>query len=92
MSNVIRFLESLGNASALPGQAAAEYASAVALLDIDEQQRQALLDRNQVELNALLGGRQKVLCSVFSPDQEPTREDVPQEQDEPVREIPAEPE
>lgn len=90
MSNVIRFLESLGNDSALPVQGAAEYAAAIALLDIDDQQRQALLDRDQVGLNDLLGGRQRVLCSVFSPDEE--REDAPQEQDEPAREAPAEPE
>jgi hypothetical protein len=65
MSNVIRFLETVGSKPL----SAAEYAAGVALLDIDPMQRQALMDRNEEGLNGLLGGRDLMQCMIMVPDE-----------------------
>ena len=65
MSNVIRFLESMGTRQ----PSAADYADSVADLDIGAQQRKALLDRDHSALSYLLGGRAKAFCSVFAEDE-----------------------
>ncbi|MGH8076817.1 MAG: hypothetical protein ACREPE_05765 [Lysobacter sp.] len=67
MSNVIEFLESLGNKPAL---STGEYIASVALLDIGEAERQSLLLRDQSSLNDLLGGRTKMLHSIFPAQEE----------------------
>lgn len=72
MTDVIRFLESMGSNPALANMPAAEYAAAVTALDADQAQKQALLDRDHAELNRLLGGRDKMYCSQY-----PAREDEP---------------
>ncbi len=66
MSNAIQFLESMGSKPL----SASSYAASVALLDIEHDHRRALLDRNHSALNDLLGGRAKLMCVVFSPDEE----------------------
>ena len=70
MSNVIQFLEALGQ-----NPAPADYAAAVAALDIDEAQRQALLDCDHAALNDLLGGRGKVYCLVVPAEEEEPLDD-----------------
>lgn len=85
MSNVIQFLESLGNRPAL---SAAEYAANVAALDVDVAQQRALLDRDQSTLGDLLGRRTRFLCSIFPADEPVRRDDEPEEQ--PAEETPAE--
>jgi hypothetical protein len=70
MSNVIQFLEALGQ-----NPAPADYAAAVAALDIDEAQRQALLNRDHARLNDLLGGRSKVYCVVVPAEEEEPLDD-----------------
>ena len=81
MSNVIRFLESMGSNPSLAHLSPAEYAASVAALEVDDAQGRALLDRDAVTLNALLGGRPKIYCSQFAPerreDQPAKREDDP---------------
>lgn len=69
MSNVIRFLESLG-ASACGGQiSAADYAATVVALEgVEAEHRQALLDRNVSALSELLDGRSKMFCMIIAPD------------------------
>jgi hypothetical protein len=74
MTDVIRFLESMGSNPALANLSATEYAAAVAALDADQMQKQALLDRDHTALNRLLGGRDKMYCSQY-----PAREDQPLE-------------
>lgn len=69
MANVIQFLESLGSNAALAHLSMADYAATVASLDIDGAQRQALLDRDEVALNALIAGRSKVYCLIATPEQ-----------------------
>jgi len=67
MSNAIQFLEAMGSNAALGRLSAAGYAAAVAQLDADEAQQQALLDRNHVALNDLLDGRPKMVFFVNTP-------------------------
>lgn len=67
-----------------------EYEAAVAGLDVDDAQRQALLDRDHTALSDLLGGREKMLCVVWPAD-EPARKDDDQPGDEqPVEDTPPE--
>ncbi|GAB3383622.1 hypothetical protein [Lysobacter fragariae] len=68
MSNVIQFLETMGKNAAL---SPIQYATAVAGLDIDADQRRALLDRNHQALSNTLGGRSKMMCLILPPDEEP---------------------
>jgi len=63
VSNVIRFLESMGR-QPMPSQG---YAASVAALDVQAAQQRALLDRDQVALNAMLGGRSQVFFGVLAP-------------------------
>lgn len=90
MSNVIRFLESMGNDSSFARLSPAEYAATVALLDVGDTEQQALLDRNHVALNDLLGGRHKILCSIFAPDDDEKKDDEHRENEEPDQETPVE--
>jgi hypothetical protein len=82
MSNVIRFLETLG---AQPAMSNAEYAAAVAHLDAAPEPKRALLGRNPVELSDLLGGRARMICMVATPqpDSVPDRSPDEQEQETP---------
>ena len=76
MSEVIRFLESIGSTpQGVVGSDA--FNAMVESLDIDADQRRALRDRDQDALSRLLGGRRILRCSVFSPDEE----EVPAEPD-----------
>ena len=65
MSEVIRFLEAQGRN---PARSSAEFAAAVAGLAVDDAQRAALLGRNHLRLNELLGGRAQMRCLVAVPD------------------------
>ena len=66
MSNVIRFLETVGSKPL----SAAEYAASVASLDACPEERQALARRDHIALNGLLGGRDKVMFAVLAEDDE----------------------
>jgi hypothetical protein len=66
MSNVIRFLESVGGTPVT----AADYAASVAALNVEDSERQALLGRDSDALSDLLGGRLKMYCSVVAPNEE----------------------
>ena len=68
ISNVIQFLEALGSNAALTKLSAANYAANVAALNVDDAQRQALMDRDQGALNGLLGGRKKMRCMIWAPE------------------------
>lgn len=81
---VIKFLESIGSAPMRDS----EYVSAVVGLDIDNEQRVALLARDGDHLGKLLGGRDVMYCSVLAPD----HEDAPVFPDEPADEPEPEPE
>lgn len=89
MSNVIQFLEALSSSSSSVNLSAAEYAASVAALDVDEQQRNALLNRDESALSDLLGGRSKLMCIVFPPDGDEQKDDD-QRDEEPAKESPPE--
>lgn len=80
MSNAVQFLESLGSNPALTRLSAAEYAATVAALNVDDAQRQALLDRDIDALNGLLGGRVQMLCLIMNPEEQPVRKDDDEEE------------
>lgn len=67
MSNVIRFLETMGSK---PAVSAADYAATVTALDFDSAERQALLSRERAQLDDLLGGRTQMRCLIFSDDEQ----------------------
>jgi len=66
MSNIIRFLESMGSRQLSP----AEYAAGVQALDVEASHKHALLDRNHGALNDLLDGRRELRCAIFAGDEE----------------------
>ncbi len=66
MSNVIRFLESMGTQQL----SAVDYAASVAALEVDSLQKQALLNRDQAALSDLLGGRSNVFFGIFAAEEE----------------------
>jgi hypothetical protein len=66
MSNVIRFLETMGRKPISP----ADFAATVAALEIEAPQRKALLDRDQGALNELLDGRRQLRCAIFAADED----------------------
>lgn len=81
MTSVIRFLEGLGAAAPLPPD---QVAAAIAALDVNAAQKEALLARDADALSGMLGGRIEMRCSIFEPHREPDQE--------PDGETPAEPE
>jgi hypothetical protein len=80
MSEVIRFLESMGRN---PAVTAGEFAASVAALEVDDAHKQALLQRDATSLNDLLGGRERMMLAQWAPDSEPQRKDDDQEGDVP---------
>jgi hypothetical protein len=83
MSNVISFLESLGQDARLARLSGDDYAAAVRALPLDDDARQALLAKDAGALNDLLGGRPAMVCALFPAEDTPAREnddgDSPQE-------------
>lgn len=75
MSNVISFLESLGQDARLARQSDDDYAAAVRALPLDDQARLALLAKDAGALNDLLGGRPAMICALFPAEDTPARED-----------------
>lgn len=65
MSQVIQFLDAAGSNAQL---SAVDYAASVAMLQVDADEKQALLDRDHLALATLLDGRSKMYCYINSPD------------------------
>lgn len=68
MSNVIRFLETLGANAAAASMSIAEYQAAVVLLDTNESERSALRMRDCSSLVDSLNLPTKMWCFVVAPD------------------------
>lgn len=79
MSNVIRFLETLGSQPAL---SPAGYAASVAALDCDTEQQLAMLQRDGGTLNGLLGGHPLMAMFVATPDGGEEPQDSPDHTDD----------
>jgi hypothetical protein len=75
MSNVIRFLESMGANAAMARMNAADYAAAIAMLDADQESREALVLRDPSKLNDLLDGRPFMMCMVAAPEDKPQQDE-----------------
>ncbi|MBW8367187.1 MAG: hypothetical protein K0M70_04935 [Arenimonas sp.] len=90
MSNVITFLEKMGNNPSLASQSQEDYAAAVDALGLDDAPRQALLDRDPSALNGLLGGRMEMMCLLYPADGEEKKDtDEPVgDEDQPVNDEP----
>lgn len=78
MSNVIQFLEAMGRAP----MSDESYGNAVRSLDVDEAMREALLRKDQNAMSLLLGGRQNVMLLLLPADDEPGKDDTPNDDDE----------
>lgn len=88
MSNVIAFLEEMGNNAALASQSPEDYAAAVDALGLDDAPRKALLDRDPAALNDLLGGRLRMMCFLLPAEgEEPQKgEEQPDNGEQPAQE------
>ena len=76
MSNVIQFLESMGGNAVMAQMTAADYRAEIAMLDTDDESREALAKRDKPMLLGLLHGRPHMFCAVFAPSE---KEEVPSE-------------
>lgn len=68
MSNVIDFLERMGQDAKLRYAVGEEFETALAAADIDPAVRAALVDADRSRLEALLGASANVCCMVQKPD------------------------
>jgi hypothetical protein len=90
MSNVIRFLESMGANAAMARISISDYEAAIAGLNADDDQRDSLLRGDARKLGDLLNGRDTLLCLVFSPSEEEEKQAPDQEGETPEEEPKAE--
>lgn len=91
MSNAIQFLEDLGR-SATWGKCPAEaHEDAIDSLQIDENQKRMLLERDHHALNRVLGGRAMMAMHVATPDGEEAPQEEPFRHDDEGEESPEEP-
>lgn len=81
MSNVVSFLESLGQDSDLRHVDSAELEKALIAAGINSAIRAAILDNDQPRLEALLACSSNVCCGIF-----PGKEDEEEEEEEPSKE------
>lgn len=75
MSNVISFLEALGQDARLDRLSAPEYVEAVARLDVDGELRDALARKDIVTLKQLLGASDTLMMLLFRKEEEAPQED-----------------
>ena len=81
MSKIIQFLESMGRDASIRRMSVEDYSAAVAVLDVDQAQREALLQRDHTALNDLLGGRSTQMMMSLFPVEEPKRQDDEKDDD-----------
>lgn len=74
MSNVIQFLESMGGNSVMARMTAADYEAAIAMLDTDDESREALSLRDHSKLNGALNGRPLMMLMVAAPEEKPAED------------------
>ena len=88
MSNVIRFLETMGANAAAARMSVADYEAAVRYLDLDPSQSGALLDRDAGKFCDLISANATMYCLVVAPEEhedkapgeEPNSDEVPDEE------------
>lgn len=82
MSNAIQFLEHLGHSAAWGVHSEETYEHAIDTLQIDENQKRVLLERDHHALNRLLGGRMMMAMHVATPDNDESPEEAPSRRDD----------
>ena len=86
MSNVVQFLEAMArNPKPLSPD---DFASAIAGTQLDQATKEALLQRDAIVLNELLGGRPKMICMIAPAENDEPKQDENDESEEesPTRE------
>jgi hypothetical protein len=87
VSAVIRFIESIGQNSSARHMTAADYDAAIKTLGIGEEEAVALRGMDSTAISDVLGGRSKMICMIWAPNQQPGKEDdQPLEGDVPLEE------
>jgi hypothetical protein len=84
VSNVINFLEKIGQDAQLRHASTGEIEHALNNAQIDQQLQAAILDRNQQQLEILLGARTNVVCGLGSPAPDDDKEDSPAQDDDEI--------
>ena len=82
MTDAIAFLESLGSQAAMGTHQDEDYASAVALLDVDAPLRAALASRDIAAVGNALEANRVMFCMVATPDGSENQEAPEQEDDD----------
>ena len=82
MSNVIDFLERMGQDAQLRYATIAEVEQALAGAQIDPALRAAILGADQLQLEALLGAATNVCCMVHPTEEEDDEEDDDEDEDD----------
>lgn len=77
VSNVIQFLEAMGADAAKARFAGSQYLDAVTALEADDDQKHALLGRDETKLRELLDSRATMFCMIFSPEEESPKSPEP---------------
>lgn len=88
MSDVIRFLESMGARADLARMDNATLEAAVAELDAAIEVKKGLASRQPAVLEALMGNGQPMFCLVLSPDSEEKKGEESPDSDEGEEEAP----
>lgn len=82
MTNVIAFLEAMGQDAGKSRLQGEDYAAAVDALGLDDAPRQALLQRDASAIGDLLGGRMKMMCLLFPADGDEKKDDQQDDQND----------
>ena len=82
MSNVIQFLESMGQNAALSDMSPEQYTTAVKALGVDDLAQHALLNRDHAALNHFLGGRMKMMMMLVPAEDDDQGEKKPDEDED----------
>ncbi len=84
MRNLIEFLERMGRDPQLRDADPASLAAAMNAAGLSPELREAIAQRDQARLEALLGARTNVICGLFPADDD-DKEDEPVPDDDEVR-------
>jgi hypothetical protein len=85
MSNVIKFLESLGKDAALRHADSSELELRLSHSGIEPTVQAAILEKDQQRLEALLACSSNVCCGVFPGKEDEEEEEAPLKDDEEIR-------
>lgn len=84
MSNVISFLEKMGQDAQLRHATKNEMELALSHAKIDPELQTAIFNKDQVRLEAILGARTNVLCALGVPDDDDDKKDEPMPDDDEI--------